>query len=84
MDGKICDERHERIDTRLKEHDVILKEQSNEIAELKTNAAVNTTEIKNLIKSMSGLTKAMWALVTIIGSSLVGFFIYAVQNAAFK
>ena len=68
-----CKERFKNIEERLNDGDKIMTEHTTEIAVLKTN-------MSNLIKSLSGLTKALWGICGTILATLLGFFIWYVQN----
>ena len=68
-----CKERFRDIEERLNDGDRIMTEHTTEIAVLKTN-------MSNLIKSISGLTKALWGVCGTIVATLFGFFIWYVQN----
>lgn len=68
-----CRERFRDIEERLNDGDRIMTEHTTEIAVLKTN-------MSNLIKSISGLTKALWGVCGTILATLFGFFIWYVQN----
>ena len=68
-----CKERFRDIEERLNEGDKVMTEHTTEIAVLKTN-------MSNLIKSLSGLTKALWGICGTTLATLLGFFIWYVQN----
>lgn len=68
-----CKEHFDRIDIRLEKGDTEFKEQSAEIIEMKTNLAY-------LTKSLDGVTKALWGVAVSIAMTLLGFFIWYVQN----
>ncbi len=68
-----CKERFRDIEERLNDGDRIMTEHTTEIAVLKTN-------MSNLIKSISGLTKALWGVCGTTLATLFGFFIWYVQS----
>lgn len=68
-----CKERFKAIDDRLNEGDRLMGEHSTEIAVLKTN-------MDTLVKSINGLTKALWGVCGTVFASLFGFFIWYIQN----
>ena len=68
-----CRERFKGIEDRLNEGDRVMTEHTTEIAVLKTN-------MSNLIKSIGGLTKALWGICGTTLATLLGFFIWYVQN----
>jgi len=84
MDEKVCTERHERIDARFRDYDGVLEKHRDDITGLKISGSKNETTIENVCKNLDGLTKAIWGLVLIVASSLIGFFIYAVQQGVFN
>lgn len=69
----ICDERHKRIDEKLNEHDTRL----NNLEQYKSRTEV---EIKNLIEQIKSLVTTMRWFMGLFASSLIGFFIWYVQN----
>lgn len=83
IDERLCDSKHKSIEDQLDHHERWLGEHENKIDELKTSDATNTNEIKNLCRQMSSLTKAIWGLVVMVGTSLLGFFFFAVQTHIF-
>ena len=68
-----CKERFKEIENRLDLGDRIFTKHTTEIAVLHTN-------VDNLIKSLSGLTKALWAVCATTFSTLLGFFIWYIQS----
>lgn len=72
---KICNERHRAIGEKLVDCEGRLDGHDKEIAELRTSSATNTADIKHLTKSMDGLTKAIWWLITTIAVTGIGFII---------
>lgn len=82
--NELCNEKHKRIDERLDVHDKRLDIHGEKIDTLEKSDAVHTNQIDTICKSMGGLTKAIWGLVTAIGTALIGFFFYAVQQDIFK
>jgi hypothetical protein len=80
MDDKLCSEKHLRVNERLNDHDEAISDHSEKLEKLAKSDAINTTQISNLVKSMGGLTKALWGLVLSIAGVLVGFFIWYIQS----
>lgn len=68
-----CKERFREIDKRLDEGDKVMRHHSTDIAVVQTN-------MNNLIKSMSGLTKALWGVCGTTLATLLGFFIWYIQQ----
>jgi hypothetical protein len=75
-----CIERHKSIDDKIMRHERWLGEHETKIDTLVKSDAVNSTEIKNLCKSIGSQTKAIWGLVSLIAATLLGFFIWYVQS----
>ena len=84
MEDRLCEVKHEQINEKLELHNRRLNSHAEEIETLKISDATNTNEIKNVCKQMSSLTKAIWGLVGMVGTALVGFFFYAIQTHIFK
>ena len=80
VEEKVCKKEHKRVDERLDHHEDWLGEHEKKIDILSEKSTENSTNIVNLCKQMGGLTKAIWGLVTIAGTALVGFFIYVVEK----
>ncbi len=68
-----CKERFREIEKRLDEGDKVFTQHTTDIAVLKTNTNA-------LIKSMNGLTKALWGVCGTILATLFGFFIWYIQS----
>lgn len=68
-----CKERFDKIDERLTKGDDEFKEHGEKIVELKT-------DMSYLTKSLDGVTKALWAVAFSTAMSLLGFFIWYVEN----
>ena len=68
-----CKERFNEIDKRLDEGNKIFMKHTTDIAVLKT-------DMSNLIKSIGGLTKALWRVCSNAFTILVGFFIWYIQQ----
>lgn len=77
---KACDERHKAVDEKINRHEKWLGEHELKIDTLTKSDATNTTKIDNLCGQISGLTKAIWGLVTGIFFVLVGFVVWYIQN----
>lgn len=75
-----CDKEHKRVDEKLNHHENWLGEHEKKIDVLSEKSTENSANIVNLCKQMGGLTKAIWGLVTIAATALVGFFIFVVEK----
>ena len=68
----------------LEVHDKRLNDHANRLDKLEQGQAEFRIQIQNLCKSIESLTGVLkWALGLFAGS-LVGFFLYAIQNHLFK
>lgn len=76
----VCNERHERIDARLGDHDETLKDHGEKIGGLEVGRVKNETNIENICKNLGNLTKGIWGLTIVLAGSFISFFFYAVQN----
>jgi hypothetical protein len=68
-----CKERFDKIDGRLSKGDDEFKDHGEKIVELKT-------DMSYLTKSLDGVTKALWAVAFSIAMTLLGFFVWYVEN----
>ncbi len=75
-----CEKEHKRVDEKLSHHESWLGEHEKKIDVLSEKSTENSANIVNLCKQMGGLTKAIWGLVTIATTALVGFFIFVVEK----
>lgn len=80
---EVCEKEHERLDIEFKGIRVRLDKHDETLDRLNRSDATNTQEIKNLCSKIDSLTKAIWGLVAIVATSLVGFFFYAMQSHIF-
>ena len=76
MDHEInqsCKDHFDKIDERLDKGDIEFKQHGEKLVELKTDMAY-------LTKSLDGVTKALWAVAFSIAMTLLGFFIWYIEN----
>jgi hypothetical protein len=76
MDHEInqsCKDHFDKIDERLDKGDNVFTTHSEKLVELKTDMAY-------LTKSLDGVTKALWAVAFSIAMTLLGFFIWYIEN----
>ena len=78
--GEICTERHKRIDERLDVHDQRLNNHGERIDALEQHKSRTEVEIKNLIEQIKSLVTTMRWFMGLFASSLIGFFIWYIQN----
>lgn len=76
----LCEEKHNTINDKLKQHDKRLEEHDKQIDGLVRSDASNSTKIESLAAAIENQTKAIWGLVVSIIGSLGGFFIWYIQN----
>lgn len=69
---KLCEEKHKFLAAELQRHSKWLGDHENKIDDLERSDASNTTQINNLTRSLSGLTKALWGLAASIMLMIVG------------
>ena len=84
LEDDVCAEKHKRVDERLEQHEIIMKEHDSKIDVLSISDATNTAVISNLCDQLSSQTKAIWGLVSMVAVSLLGFFFTIVQNGVIK
>ena len=72
-DEKLCEERHEKIEDTLKDHGSRINKLEQDATELKT-------DIKNLVKTIEGLTGTMKWFIGVLATSFISFFFYIVQT----
>ncbi len=68
-----CKEKFDTIDKRIDDKAHLLEEHDRSIIRLET-------QMESLIKSMSGLTKALWGFAGSLIVVLLGFFIWYIQS----
>jgi hypothetical protein len=71
--NQTCKDRFDKIDERLDKGDGEFREHGEKLVELKTDMAY-------LTKSLDGVTKALWAVAFSIAMTLLGFFIWYIEN----
>jgi len=68
-----CKDRFDKINERLDKGDNVFTTHGEKLVELKTDMAY-------LTKSLDGVTKALWAVAFSIAMTLIGFFIWYIEN----
>jgi hypothetical protein len=71
--NQTCKDRFDKIDERLDKGDDEFKNHGEKLVELKTDMVY-------LTKSLDGVTKALWAVAFSIAMTLLGFFIWYIEN----
>lgn len=77
MEDELVKHRLEVQDTRLNDH-------SKRLDKLEVTQAESNVMIKNLCEKIEGQTKAIYWLLGLAATSLLGFFFYAIQQNIFK
>jgi len=72
LEKDMCDQKHKFVDAELTRQCAWLNDHEKKIDNLALSDAANTTQINNLTKSLSGLTKALWGLAGSILLMIVG------------
>lgn len=84
MDEKYCNERHSRVNEEFKRLFSTCENHESRIGILERSDTKMTEKLENLIKQLGALAKAVMSLVALLISTLVGFFVWAIQNNLFK
>jgi hypothetical protein len=71
--NQTCKEHFDKIDERLEKGDDVFTNHGEKLVELKT-------DMSYLAKSLDGVTKALWAVAFSITMTLIGFFIWYIEN----
>lgn len=84
MNDELCIEKHKRIDEKLEVHNTRLNNHGERLDKLEQDNASFKTELKNLCDNLKQLTGVLKALIGLGATTLVGFFIYAIENNLIK
>ena len=76
----ICAEKHKRVDERLDANERRLDDHDDRIDNLEKYQSRAEVQVKNLCKQIESLVKAIWWAISITITSLLGFFIWYIQN----
>lgn len=76
----VCTEKHKRVDERLDGHDNRLNNHSERIKILENSQVKTETIVQNVCKQIATLVKAIWWAIGLTITSLLGFFIWYIQN----
>lgn len=71
--NQACKDHFDKIDERLDKGDDEFKEHGEKLIEIKGNP-------EYLARSLDGVTKALWAVAGAITMTLLGFFVWYIQN----
>ena len=76
----ICTEKHRRVDERLDTHETRLNNHGERIDRLEQYRSRAEVQVEQLCKQIKSLVKAMWWAMGLAVSTLLGFFVWYVQN----
>lgn len=82
MDEKLCISNHKRVDEKFDVQERRLNNHSERIDKLEQYQAKATVQVENLCKQIKTLVRAIWSAIGITITTLLGFFIWYVQNRA--
>jgi hypothetical protein len=80
VEPSVCAEKHRRVDERLDGHDIQLKDHDKRIGDLEKYQSRAEEQVSQLCKQIKSLVKAMWWAMGLAVSTLLGFFVWYVQN----
>jgi chromosome segregation ATPase len=80
MDEKLCVANHKRVDEKIDVHERRLNNHSERIDKLEQYQAKATVQIESLCKQIKTLVTAIWSAIGLTITTLLGFFIWYVQN----
>jgi len=84
MNDELCSEKHKRLEEKCELHDKRLNNHGDRLDKLEQDNASFKAELKNLCENLKQLTSVLKGLIGLGATTLVGFFIYAIQNNLFK
>jgi hypothetical protein len=76
----ICAEKHRRVDDRIDNHETRLNNHGERIDRLEQYRSRAEVQVEQLCKQIKSLVKAMWWAMGLAVSTLLGFFVWYVQN----
>lgn len=82
MDDKLCEVNHKRVDEKLREHEEDINNHESRIDKLEKYQERATVQVENLCKQIKTLVTAIWSAIGITITTLLGFFIWYIQNRA--
>lgn len=82
--NEVCEVKHKNIEDKLKVHDDRLNAHAKRLDELSEDGREYKVQIQNLCKDIGNLVTTIRWFMGLLGTSLVGFFFYAVQHGLFK
>lgn len=76
----VCTEKHKRVDEKFDVHERRLNNHSERIDKLEQYQAKATVQVENLCKQIKALVTTIWSAIGITITTLLGFFIWYIQN----
>jgi chromosome segregation ATPase len=80
MDEKLCNEKHEEIKDKLKTHETRLNNHSNRLDALEQYKSKSEVQMSNLCEQIKSLVTTMRWFIGVLITSLLGFFVWYIQN----
>ncbi|MTI56171.1 hemolysin XhlA family protein [Geosporobacter ferrireducens] len=80
---ELCAEKHKQVDDRFQVLERRVNKHSEKIDDLAEDSREYKIQIQNLCKQIEDLTKTIKWYTGLLATSLIGFFIYAVQSKLF-
>jgi seryl-tRNA synthetase len=77
-----CRTWRENLERRMEEAEVVGKKVTSEVSDHKSDITGLKSDMKHLTDSIKGQTKAIWGMVAMIMTALVGFFFWYVESGA--
>lgn len=84
VNEELCQEKHKRLEEKCEVHDTRLNNHGERLDKLEQDNASFKTELKNLCDNLKQLTGVLKALIGLGATTLVGFFVYSIENNLFK
>jgi len=80
IESSVCTEKHKRVDERLADHDRQLKDHDKRIGDLEKYQSRAEEQVSQLCRQIKSLVTAIWWAIGLAISTLLGFFIWYIQN----
>lgn len=80
MENKLCEITHKRIDEKFETHEKRLNNHGERIDKIEQFRSSTEIEIKNLIEQIKALVSTMKWFIGLTFTTLVGFFIWYIQQ----
>ena len=80
VNEELCQEKHKRLEEKCALHDKRLNNHGDRLDKIEQDNASFKVEIKTLCDNLKALTSVLKGLIGLGATSLVGFFIYSIEN----